>query len=71
MISRPIYDGTVDMIHQKTIRGEVSRQIFQSGLPKSVQNILNRALHPDRESRYERMDEFIYEIERALSVPTH
>ena len=70
MTSRPIYDGTVDMIHQKTIRGEVSRQIFQSGLPKSVQNILNRALHPDRESRYERMDEFIYEIERALSLPT-
>ena len=58
MTSKPVYDGTVDMIHQKAIRGEVSRQIFQSGLPKSVQNILQKALHIDRYSRYERMEDF-------------
>ena len=70
MTSRPIYDGTVDMIHQKTIRGEGVTSDLPIRLPKSVQNILNRALHPDRESRYERMDELSHEIEQRF-VPTY
>ena len=71
MVTRPVYDGTVDDIRQKAVRGEASRQLmnYQSLLPKYVRNFLAKALKGDRRHRFSSSQAFFSELESILRRP--
>lgn len=71
MVTRPVYDGTVDDIRQKAVRGEASRQLmnYQSVLPKYVRNFLSKALKGDRRHRFTSSQAFFSELESILRRP--
>ena len=71
MVTRPVYDGTVDDIRQKAVRGEASRQLmnYQSVLPKYVRNFLAKALKGDRRHRFTSSQAFFSELESILRRP--
>ena len=71
MVTRPVYDGTVDDIRQKAVRGEASRQLmnYQSVLPKYVRNFLAKALKGDRRHRFASSQAFFSELESILRRP--
>lgn len=71
MVTRPVYDGTIDDIRQKAVRGEASRQLmnYQSVLPKYVRNFLAKALKGDRRQRFSSSQAFFSELESMLRRP--
>ena len=71
MITRPVYDGSIDDIRQKAVRGEAARQLFnyQNMLPKYVRDFLTKALKVDRKHRFSSSQAFFSELESILRRP--
>ena len=71
MVCKPIYDGTVDEIRQKAIRGEVDRQLFQYAqqIPKPVREFLSKVLKDNPMQRYRSLSAFWSDLEGLLRHP--
>lgn len=71
MTLTPIYDGTVDSIRQRAIRGDASQQIYaaRDTIPLPVAKLLEKTLQSNRESRFYSGKEFLSAIEKLLDNP--
>lgn len=71
MTLMPMYDGTVDAIRQRAIRGDASQQIYgaREVIPVSVAKLLERTLQSNRDARYLSGREFLDSVKRLLDDP--
>jgi len=71
MVCKPIYDGKVDDIRQKAIRGEVDRQLFQyvKEIPNPVREFLSKVLRENPAQRYHSLTAFWTDLEGLLRHP--
>ncbi|MEC7983850.1 MAG: hypothetical protein VX278_01720 [Myxococcota bacterium] len=71
MTTRPVYDGSVDEIRQKAVRGEAARQLYyyQDVIPKPVRDFLGRALKPKRNNRFPSAAAFRAELDALMRRP--
>ena len=70
MVTRPVYDGTVDDIRQKAVRGEASRQLmnYLKCSSQVCSKLLSKALKGDRRHRFF-FSGFFSELESILRRP--
>ena len=71
MTLMPMYDGTVDAIRQRAIRGDASQQIYAARdvIPIPVARLLERTLQSNRDARFHSGREFLDAIGRLLEDP--
>ncbi|MEC8278340.1 MAG: hypothetical protein VX026_11515, partial [Myxococcota bacterium] len=72
MTLMPMYDGTVDSIRQRAIRGDASQQIYAARdvIPIPVAKLLERTLQPNRDTRFHSGREFLDAVDRLLDDPS-